>query len=207
MRIRSSFTKRAAVAAVAVLGASTLGLASAQANDAEKAALSSGRISAVINFEITGEPCAFSGVNPLRELYKGLGVHFSGPSALDGAAILHECSGFGVDARSGEAFLALNNGATMLNGGVPRGPITIRFDDKQRSVGIWVSTGGPGTETFKLVGKRGGAVISTDTLTTSTNTFEALRVSSRNGLTSVIIRPVTLTDGQWVVDDLSIASL
>lgn len=208
MNIASRFSKGAALAAVAVLSASTAAAASSHTDDVDTTVLPSGKISTVINFEITDKPCAFLGVGPLRDRYAGVGVHVRGPAPLDGAAILDECSNFGVDARSGEAFLAVNNSTTMANGGTPRGPITVRFDDKQRSVSIWVSTGsaGPPAETFKLVGKRGKNVIASDTVTTSVSDFQNLRVKNPQGFTKVVLRAVT-SDGRWVADDLGIVSL
>ncbi len=208
MKILKPSTKKLAAASAAVLCVAMLGSASADATYAEAAPAPAVALSTIINFEIIAEPCVFATVNPLRERYSGLGVHFSGPSAQSGAAILDECSGFGVDALSGEAFLAVNADSVMDNGGVPKGPITVRSDDKQRSVGIWVSAGQPGPgETFKLVGKRGGNVIASDSVTTGVSDFKRLRVSSANGFSSVILRAVSTIDAQWVADDLEITRL
>ncbi len=91
-----------------------------------------------INFEELGtQTNSFSATTPLRNEYAGMGVVFSGQNALDGGAILNVTSNFGVNARSGEHFLAFNTGASMSNGGVPTGPQTISFVGGASSVSIY----------------------------------------------------------------------
>ena len=72
----------------------------------------------VITFDELGtQPAGFFLVEPLRNEYAGL--RFSGPSALDGGAILDQDGNFGIEARSGRNFLAFNRGDSVLmaNGG------------------------------------------------------------------------------------------
>lgn len=75
--------------------------------------------------------------NPLTNQYAGQGVYFSGPTPLDGGAILNELGGFGVDSLSGSNFLAFNTASTMMNGGVPIGPETVQFAFPVSSVSIF----------------------------------------------------------------------
>jgi hypothetical protein len=86
-------------------------------------------------------PCEFAQTSALRALYSSIGVTFLGPGDLDGGAILHQCSSFGVDAHSGVNFLAFNETAVYPGGGSPRGPQTIVFDLPMGHVSVWIATG------------------------------------------------------------------
>ncbi|HUR26746.1 MAG TPA: hypothetical protein VM509_01055, partial [Planctomycetota bacterium] len=92
-----------------------------------------------VDFEL-GAPCVFSSGIPLREEFAALGVHFSGPSALDGGAVLDQCGGFGFNGHSGTNFLAFNSNAQMSNGGRPILPEEIRFDQRCMQASIWVGS-------------------------------------------------------------------
>jgi hypothetical protein len=90
----------------------------------------------IIDFDDASAPCNFSLTTAVREQYATRGVHFDGPAALDGGAILDECGSFGVSGHSSPNFIAFNTGATLMDGGKPRGPQTIRFDFPLSSVRI-----------------------------------------------------------------------
>jgi hypothetical protein len=160
----------------------------------------------VLDFDYgtAGTPCAFSSENPLREKYAGFGIHFAGPNATDGGAILDQCSAYGVAPHSGSRFLAFNAGATLANGGTATGPETIRFDSVKRVVQIYVSQGAAtGTATFTLIGKRGAQTIQTASASTPTSDWVLLKVHARNGFSRVILR-ASDPNGVWVADDLGI---
>lgn len=150
-------------------------------------------------------PCAFSQVNPLRDRYAGFGIHFRGPTTTGGAAILDRCSNFGVPARSGVRFLAFNADLTLHNGGVPKGPETISFDQKKTVVQVYVSQGSSGgnTASFKLVGKRAGHTVRTATTTTTTNAYTLLKVTAPGGMNKVVLS-ANDPDRHWVADDLAV---
>ena len=62
-----------------------------------------------------------------------------------GGAILNQCGSFGVDARSGQEFLAFSSSTYA----VP--PEHIQFDDLQRKITLYVANGfGDGTSTYKV---------------------------------------------------------
>src|ERR1041385_7755305 len=64
------------------------------------------------DFDPAGNPVAapatFERTMPLTELYAPLGVHFAGPSADFGGAILNMGAGFGISPFSGTNVLAFN---------------------------------------------------------------------------------------------------
>ncbi len=156
-----------------------------------------------LSFEDVPASCAFASVNPLRNRYAA--ARFRGPSAIDGGAVLDNCSNFGVAPHTGSRFLAFNSSAAMSNGGTPRGPEKIVFTTRQRSVSLWVSQGGfgVGSATFKMVGRRGSTVVRTATVTTTTSDWVKLQVASARGLTSVAVSTPNEPDGLWVADDLT----
>jgi hypothetical protein len=157
-----------------------------------------------VNFDggTPGAPCAFAATTPLRDKYAGLGIRFKGQNALDGGAILDDCSFFGVAPRSGLRFLAFNESLTMANGGVPTGPQRIVFDTKKQLVKIYVSKGsGAGTAQFTLLGKRGGTTVRRATVVTSTPDWSLLNVKAARGIKSAVLKADT-PSGYWVADDL-----
>src|SRR5688572_1344157 len=84
-----------------------------------------------IDFELAG-PCSFFSSFPLRDQYASLGIHFRGGLPLDGGAVLDTCGNFGIAPRSGVDFYAFNPSAMMGNGGIPRGPGEMIFDQRIR---------------------------------------------------------------------------
>ena len=93
----------------------------------------------------------FSDSQPLTTEYAPLGLIVSGPSPLDGPAILHEVSNFNVPARSGDSFLAFNAvvDATLQNSGRPIGPVDFSFPGRISAFQIHVS-GGSNPAVFDL---------------------------------------------------------
>jgi len=95
----------------------------------------------VIDFDDLVAPCLFLETNPLRDAYLPLGVRFSGADALGGGAILNACGNFSVVGYSGDNFLAFNDIAVCLNGGVPRTPETFNFTTQVSAVSMLVGSG------------------------------------------------------------------
>ena len=146
-----------------------------------------------INFDGTGAPCLFSETAPLTEYYAGLGVHFSGPAAGQGGAILDECGGFGVDAYSGEAFLAFNEDSYAID------PETITFDALYTDISIYAA-GGWSVDTFLMEGYNGSSLLDSDTVTTQG--WGRLSISSSQGFDRVVLTRTGADEG-WVYDDLT----
>ncbi|MHC4743633.1 MAG: hypothetical protein ACYS8Z_17090 [Planctomycetota bacterium] len=139
----------------------------------------------IINFDDVSAPCVFAETTALREQYAHLGVHFSGPGQLDGGAILNMCGGFGVNARSGENFLAFNRGAGMSDEGTPSDPETIEFDVLMENVSIYAA-GGVSQDTFTMDAYDAlGNLIDTDQVVTIG--WAELSVSSQAGIRSVVL--------------------
>ena len=146
----------------------------------------------LINFE-TGAPSTFDQTTPLTELYAPLGVHFSGPAAGQGGAILDENGNFGLNAHSGLDFLAFNR-STFAND-----PETIRFDTLQSEVSIFAGAGGVGTYTLAGFDANGAPVAS---VVGSNASGQYIFLD----LVGAGIRSVVLTEtgtGAFVYDDLS----
>src|SRR5438552_522217 len=81
----------------------------------------------LINFDDLAAPTGFISTTRLTNRYQSLGVIFEGPGGLDGGAVLNENSSFGVSGYSRPNFLAFNTNVMMSDGGLARGPETIRF--------------------------------------------------------------------------------
>ncbi|MCE5228582.1 S8 family serine peptidase [bacterium] len=97
--------------------------------------------STLINFDDVTAPSGFSSTTRLTTRYTTSGVTFSGPGGNDGGAILNESGNFGVSGHSSPNFLAFNTGATLSDGGVPRGPELLTFDPPVSSVQMLVGAG------------------------------------------------------------------
>jgi hypothetical protein len=156
-----------------------------------------------ISFEDVTAHCGFAAVNPLRNRYAA--AKFSGPSSTEGGAVLDQCGGFGVTARTGSRFLAFNGGVSMANGGVARGPEKITLPVRQKSVSIWVSQSGAtvGNATFRIAARRNGTTVTTASATTATSEWVELKVSSAKGIDNVTLSTPVEPDGIWVADDLT----
>jgi hypothetical protein len=169
-----------------------------------------GSASAVtITFEELGlQTGFFVNANPLRNEYNALGVNFFGPGISDGGAILNQSGNFGVNAHSGEHFLAFNrstNGTTMLNGGRPIDPEQINFSTTATTVSIWAS-GGSETGTFAITGfNSSGGYLGTTIINTAVGQWGLLTFTNAN------IDHVTLSElsnaGSFVYDDLNFSTV
>lgn len=161
----------------------------------------------VLDFDYgpSGEPCTFNETTPLREQYAGFGIHFRGPNATDGGAVVNTCGNWGVSPHSGERFIGFAPDGTLSNGGTPIGPETIRFDSLKSVVQIYVSQSGfaVGTAKFTMVARRGGKVVKTASVTTTTSDWARLRISAPRGIGKVTLR-ASDPDRAWLADDLGL---
>lgn len=163
---------------------------------------------AVINFDTdaNGDPIDappfFVDATQLIDLYAPLGVRFSGPSGNNGGAILNQDGNFGVDARSGENFLAFNR-EIQLGDGVFTDPETISFDTPLTRVSIFAS-GGFDRSTFQLDAfDINNLLVGSSVITAPPGTYRRLSVSSTSGDISQVILTETGVDDAFVYDDLS----
>jgi hypothetical protein len=93
-----------------------------------------------IDFDDVKAPCSFEEAEPIKtDQYAHLGAYFSGPSRLDGPAILDECASFDIKARSRPNFLAFGRGFRMANGGSPADPLIVKFDPPMSYVSLYVA--------------------------------------------------------------------
>ena len=155
------------------------------------------RAAVAINFDTTNEPCFFKSTTALREAFSSLGVHFTGPGALDGGGILNECGGFGVTGHSSPNFLAYNTATDFSDGGVSRGPQTITFDTRVDSVSIRAGHSLAGTVTLDAFGN-GNIQVDSDSIS-STSSLQTMSVSA-SAITKVVI---SFTGSVLVVDNLN----
>ncbi len=153
----------------------------------------------LIDFDNVAAPDLFMLTVRLTERYVDLGVHFVGPGGRDGGAIIDQAGNFGVNALSGRNFLAFNRTAELSDGGVPRGPETIRFDELMAGVSIYAA-GGDGAGTFVLDAyDTAGALVDSDGVRTSA--WELLEVSWAPGIGKVVLTE-TSGDEYFVYDNL-----
>ncbi len=163
------------------------------------AGVTSGASATLIDFEGTGAPNVFAETIALRDLYAGLGVNFDGPGPLDGGAILNEAGNFGVLAFSGTDFLAFNRDSKLMDGGIPRDPEEILFDDLQASVSIYAA-GGDGVGTFRMDAyDQLNQLVDTDTV--GGQDWVQLLVSHPGGIGRVVLTEIS-GKIHFVYDDL-----
>jgi hypothetical protein len=155
----------------------------------------------VVDFEqFTTAPCTFNLTGPLLEELAPLGLHFSGPTAIDGGAVLDQCGNFAVNAHSGVKFLAFNAGTPpWASGGRPIDPETISFDQRATSVDIWVASGS-GQATFQLDAFDGAVLVGSSNISIG-QVWTLLSVSVAGGFTRVVL---DASVGVFLCDDLSI---
>ena len=152
-----------------------------------------------IDFDDVAAPCVFADTTALREQYSSLGVHFTGPGVNDGGAILNMCGNFGLDARSGENFLAFNRDSEMEDGGIPKEPETIEFDQLMRYVSIYAA-GGRNVDSFTMDAYDAlDNLIDTDAV--ATQGWAELSVSSQAGISRIVLSQTG--NNAFVYDDLS----
>jgi hypothetical protein len=158
-------------------------------------------VQSFITFDSGSAPCGFDETAPLRDEYAGLGVRFRGATSGTGAAILNDCGGFGVGARTGREFLAFNAETYATT------PERLRFSKLQRSVQMYVADGnGRGESTYTLTGWRHGTVVARTSITTTMPGWVLIRVAHSDGMGRVTLR-ANVPDGAFVVDDLQYRSL
>ena len=160
----------------------------------------------IINFDTDAygnpinAPDFFFQTSPLTELYAPLGVHFSGPSAGYGGAIINEGGSFGVSALSGDNFLAFN---TMSDLSYAVGPETITFDTPMTSVSIFAAGGGGEYGPFTMQAfDAGGLLLDADTEDSPPSGYAELNVSSPEGIHWVVLT-IDVGFTSWVYDNLT----
>ena len=153
----------------------------------------------VINFDDVTAPSGFSQTVAARAEYAALGVNFVGPGPNDGAAILNQSSNFSVSGYSTPNFLAINPGAQLSDGGLPRGPQRINFTPSASLVQVNVgSGGGAGTQVTMTAYDVGNNTIGSAQLTLA-SALDTLRITAPG------IAYVTIDAGSayFVMDDLA----
>lgn len=149
-------------------------------------------------------PVGFGNATALRDFFAPLGVRFDGPSSMDGGAVLDELSNLGIDARSGNNFVAFDNATGNLSdGGTAFGRQTLLFDTPITSFSIFAS-GGQNPGSFSIQGLNSNNVFVAFGQPSSTAGAYAelkLNASSVNPISQVRIQPTGLT--RWFLDDLS----
>ncbi len=159
-----------------------------------------------IDFDDLSAPCDFGSAQPLRDEYAAFGVEFSGYSDADGAAVLGECSGYGIPGYSPPNFAVIDPEGLLATGGVPD---ELRFGftgDVPRLVRLKVG-GPPGTTVFLQCTicpwsypgcDRYDSVVLDDRM----QTLEVWADDPFNLGCSV--RPGMGVSGTWIVDDLEL---
>ncbi len=159
-----------------------------------------------VDFE-AGGPCIFNSTNPLRSLYSGQGINFSGPANLDGGAILDECGNFGIAPRSGTQFLAFNRahngGVQMLNGGYPDDPETVTLSSPASRVSVWVGCGAQAARWQMDAYDGGGNLLGSNAIGTALGVWGELAVNAA-GIRRVVVRETTGAP-YFVWDDLCVS--
>ncbi|HTF89909.1 MAG TPA: hypothetical protein VK843_15955 [Planctomycetota bacterium] len=149
-----------------------------------------------VDFELGGG-CVFFGTTPIREEYALKGMHFSGPSALDGGAILDQCSNFGINAHSGTSFLAFNTISQMSNGGTPIGPERVHFDQRITQARVWVGDGSVVSVTMDAF----DGVFLVGSSSVQTQNWAQLVVNVPGGFTDIVF---SSNAADFLLDDLSV---
>ncbi len=159
-----------------------------------------------ITFDEFGlQPTFFSGANPLRNEYAGLGVSFTGPGPDDGGAILDKSGNFGVNPLSGDDFLAFNRvttGVTMLNGGRPFDPETVTFANPTSAVSIFASAGFFTGVFVMSAFDSSNNLLGMDVKTTAVGQWNQLSFSSSTNINHITLTEVS-SARSFVYDNLS----
>ena len=171
-----------------------------------------------INFDVDAAgnpitaPTTFAEATALTDLYASLGVHFGGPGANNGGAILNDAN-LAVKAMSGPNVLAFDRTALLANGGTPTDPESITFDTLQSQVSIFVT---PETTTasasrFSMDAyDEGGTLIGSDTANFGEGfgVYLPLTITSPQGIRRVTLTQ-TLPNGSrsFALDNLSFTSV
>ena len=120
--------------------------------------IGAGAQAATIDFDDQSAPCLFAQTQPLSEEYAWMGVHFQGQGASDAGSVLDDCGNFGIDAHTGNNFLAFNSSiADDL-------PEVITFDTPMTEVSIYAA-GVNVADSFTMKAYNGaGGLVDTDAL-------------------------------------------
>jgi len=141
-------------------------------------------------------PTTFDSASPLRNTYAAWGVHFSGPAADEGGAILN-ASSFTSPALSGANFLAFS---ALAPGFV--GPDTIRFDTAMSAVSLSASAlSHPMTFTLQAL-DAGGMVVDSASLALSGAGYGVLSVGSAGDIRAVVLSVSGAGTNAFVFDNL-----
>ena len=123
---------------------------------------------------------------------------FEGPSGLDGGAVLNEAGNFGVTGYSPPNFLAFNTGAVLRDGGIPRGPETIRFSRAVSYVEMLAGSndgGSLGMQAYDSI----GSLVDSESISLS-SAMQPVSVSGA-GIVRVV---VSASASVFVLDDLAL---
>jgi hypothetical protein len=150
-----------------------------------------------VDFELAGTPCAFIATVPLREQYAALGVHFFGPSTLDGGGVVDQCGNWGFNAHSGVDFLGFNQLGQMQNGGLALAPEDIHFDQRCSGASIWACPGSAILITMQAFD--GNTLVGSNSVQSQT-VWTQLSVLVPGGFTHVVISASATV---FALDDLS----
>jgi sugar lactone lactonase YvrE len=149
-----------------------------------------------VNFDEAAAPCSFGQTTRATNQYADRGAILEGPGGNDGPAILNQCAGFGVTGISGPNVLAFNSASVLSDGGVPRGPLTIRFTSPVSSVSAIVGSGWS-TGIVTMQPYRGATALAPRSVPLSP-AMTQISVAD-TGITRVVI---SSTAPAWVMDDL-----
>ena len=151
-----------------------------------------------LSFDTGDAPCLFSRTEPLRDEFARYGVRFRGSTDRRGGAILDQCGGFDIQARSGRQFLAFNQDSYA------KPPERLVFDELQRSAVMYVGTGnlGGASGRYRLAARRDGFTVATTVVRTVDRGWHQLAVSTRRGFDTLRL-DATTDSNAFVVDDLT----
>jgi hypothetical protein len=163
-------------------------------------------LSVSVDFEGAGGACGFAEGSPLRSLPAAPGLAFeSAAGPLGGGAVLGDCAGFGIGARSGESFLAFNRAGRYSDDGRANDPETLHFEDGASRVSIWASGGHQRTSFQMDAFDLDGVLLGSTQIVSLPHTWAVLELVFPD------IRSVLLTetggDNAFVFDDLAYESL
>jgi hypothetical protein len=183
----SSIRPSLSVCVTLLLAAAAAGPASAQA--------------VLVDFEqLTSAPCTFAQTTPLHDELASLGIHFAGPTTIDGGAVLDQCGNFIIPPHSGFKFLTFNSALSAFpGGGSPVGPETVSFDQRVTNVDIWVASGLTTTATFVIDAFDGATHVGSNTLSVGP-VWTLFSISVAGGLTRVVL---DANVSIYIYDDLS----
>ena len=149
-------------------------------------------------------PCFFVNTVPLTKTwYKSYGIQFKGPNATDGAAVLSECSQWGITGFSGPNILAFNCLATMSNGGKPVGPETLMFTPPVDAVQFSIGSGADVGSVVQITAKNtDGGTVDSETVTLASS-MQTVFLAGTKKIKKIIIGGGTSNACIYAVDNIS----